>query len=262
MRIITHINNVKCLEWGLTANQGALFDLINQLQSWAETVLIGNEVYYWASKNMICKEIPLFFAKPDAVYRNLKILQEKGLIDYIKLDVKDCIRLTQKGKEWNSGLNPSDVSKPEEPRFQTRGASVSNPTYNITSYNITNDNITSDKPKPEKFNPINFKPKNVSDEIWNDFIKHRIEIKSKLTETSCKALKTKIEGMGEPERAIELSIENGWKGVFDKPANANHGNIYAKQDIRIIPTTYKENDGTLMKNAKDEPINDDPNLPF
>ena len=38
MRFNTSINNVKCLEWGINANQGALFDLLYQASSWAETV--------------------------------------------------------------------------------------------------------------------------------------------------------------------------------------------------------------------------------
>lgn len=30
MRFTTFINNKRCMDWGLNANQGALFDLINQ----------------------------------------------------------------------------------------------------------------------------------------------------------------------------------------------------------------------------------------
>ncbi|WP_202976372.1 hypothetical protein [Candidatus Schmidhempelia bombi] len=45
--------------------QGALFDLINQLHCWAEPISIDGEIYYWASKQMICNEIPLAYSKVD-----------------------------------------------------------------------------------------------------------------------------------------------------------------------------------------------------
>jgi hypothetical protein len=86
--------------------QGALFDLINKLHCWAEPIFIDGEVYYWASKQMICNEIPLAYNKVDTVYRALKTLCEKGLINYKKQGEKDCISLTAKGKEWNSEMNP------------------------------------------------------------------------------------------------------------------------------------------------------------
>ena len=101
MRYFTNINNVKCLEWGLNVNQGALFDLLNQASSWADTYIIDNEVFYHVSRNLVLKELPLFYVKDDTVYRNLKDLQEKDLIEYKKVGKKDVIRLTEKGKEWN-----------------------------------------------------------------------------------------------------------------------------------------------------------------
>ena len=53
MRFSTYINNAKCLEWKLNANQGALFDLLNQASSWAKEIVIEGKVYYWVSRNEI-----------------------------------------------------------------------------------------------------------------------------------------------------------------------------------------------------------------
>ena len=101
MRFNTSINNVKCLEWGINANQGALFDLLYQASSWADTVILDNEVYYHVSRNLVIEELPLYYDKPDTVYRHLKDLDKKGLIVYRKEGKNDIMKLTEKGKEWN-----------------------------------------------------------------------------------------------------------------------------------------------------------------
>ena len=100
MRYNTEINNVKCLEWGINANQGALFDLLHQASSWAKTVILDGEVYYHVSRNLVIEELPLYYDKPDTVYRHYKDLHEKGLIVYKKEGKKDIMKLTEKGKEW------------------------------------------------------------------------------------------------------------------------------------------------------------------
>lgn len=101
MRYSITLNNQKCLEWQLNANQGILVALLNEASSWAKEEIINNNIYYFVSRNLILKELPMFFEKADTVYRNLKILAEKGIIEYIKHRGMDLIRLTEKGKTWN-----------------------------------------------------------------------------------------------------------------------------------------------------------------
>ncbi len=163
MRYFTNINNIKCLEWGLNANQGALFDLLNQASSWAETHIIDNEVFYHVSRNLVLRELPLFYTKDDTVYRTLKDLQEKGLIEYKKVGKKDVIRLTEKGKEWNmklgfeSDLEPKFGNKSEKTRNEIRKNSDSNPTNNNINNNYINHNIEEDeKKKNDPLGRVNF----------------------------------------------------------------------------------------------------------
>lgn len=101
MRYSITLNNQKCLEWQLNSTQGILVALLNEASSWAKEEIINGNVYYFVSRNLILKELPMFFEKADTVYRNLKILAEKGIIEYIKYQGKDLIRLTEKGKTWN-----------------------------------------------------------------------------------------------------------------------------------------------------------------
>ena len=101
MQYITSINNQKCLEWGINATQGALFCLLYEANSWATEIIKNEKTYYFVSRNLIIQELPLFFDKADTVYRNLKTLEKVGLIEYIKSEKKDLIRITEKGKTWN-----------------------------------------------------------------------------------------------------------------------------------------------------------------
>nr|DAX97973.1 MAG TPA: replication protein O [Caudoviricetes sp.] len=167
MRFSTYINNQKAIEWGLNANQAALFDLLNQAVSWAEEIIVDGVVYYWVSRNKVLEELPLFYKTSDTVYRHFSDLDEKGLIIYLKQGKhgdKDLIRLTEKGKSWNefkpeqirdnSEINPSlgDElgNKSEITRKQIRDNSEINPTNNNTNYKNTNNhnNSTSGKNFP------------------------------------------------------------------------------------------------------------------
>lgn len=154
MRFSTYLNNAKCMEWQINATQGILFSLLYEAPAWAKEEIIENKTYYFVSRNLILNELPMFFEKSDTVYRNLKVLQEKGLIEYIKQGKKDLIRITAKGKTWNefkennseknpsfeenSEKNPSKFGKKSEKQEKN---SEKNPTNNNTIYNYNNTNI-------------------------------------------------------------------------------------------------------------------------
>ena len=154
MRFSTYLNNAKCMEWQINATQGILFSLLYEAPAWAKEEIIENKTYYFVSRNLILEELPMFFEKSDTVYRNLKVLQEKGLIKYIKQGKKDLIRITAKGKTWNefkdnnseknpnseqnSEKNPNNLGKKSEKEPKN---SEKNPTNNNTIYNYNNTNI-------------------------------------------------------------------------------------------------------------------------
>ena len=144
MRFSTYLNNAKCMEWKINAQQGILFALLYETPAWAKEEIIENKTYYFVSRNLILEELPMFFEKSDTVYRNLKVMQEKGLIEYIKQGKKDLIRITTKGKTWNefkdnnSEKNPNNLGKKSEKESKN---SEKNPTNNNTIYNYNNTNI-------------------------------------------------------------------------------------------------------------------------
>ena len=137
MRYTTRINNVRALEWGINMTQAALFDLINECASWASTVTINGVTFYWVSRQLVIEELPLVFRKEDAVYRTLKVLEEKGLVETAKMDGRDYVRITPEGAKWNSHDAPEteprensrDVrEKNRNPRENSRDSSGKNPT--------------------------------------------------------------------------------------------------------------------------------------
>lgn len=137
MRYTTRINNVRALEWGINMTQAALFDLINECASWASTVTINGVTFYWVSRQLVIEELPLVFRKEDAVYRTLKVLEEKGLVETAKMDGRDYVRITPEGAKWNSHdvpeteprENSRDVRKKNRnPRENSRNSSGKNPT--------------------------------------------------------------------------------------------------------------------------------------
>lgn len=181
MRFNTYINNQKAIEWGLNANQAALFDLLNQSSSWAEDVTIDGQVFYWVSRNRVIEELPLFYSKNDTVYRHFVELDKKGLISYQKQGEKDLIKLTEKGKTWNeftkssSEIDPNLLGNKSDTRKQIRISSEIDPTNNNTNNNINNtpfipqgENLPNGKSEEKKSNrsgkKINFEK---IAELWN-----------------------------------------------------------------------------------------------
>lgn len=251
MRYTLSINAVKCHEWGLNLNQGALFDLLNQASSWAKPHVINGKFYYWVSRNMVIDEIPLAYSKPDTVYRALKLFEEKGLVDYIKEGKKDLVKLTEKGKEWNSkttftpdsnsDLNPknnqnseinpkntqnsdSNPSKFGNESEKTPKNSDLNPTNKNTNYKNTNNHINKKNTKKTKsktqsavetYKPQ--KPDEVSDQVWSDLLSHRKIKKTSNTQTAWNVIFSQLEKAKQAtghslDQIITEWITRDWKG--------------------------------------------------
>ena len=222
MRFCTTLNNQKCMEWGLNATQGILLALLYEANSWAKEVIIEDKTYYFVSRNLIIKELPMFFEKTDTVYRILKTLVDKEIIEYIKFKGMDLIRLTNKGREWNfiasshlenSEKNPNfDYNSENSPNNSEKNPSKfgkksennseKNPTYKDTNIqkDINNKEIIkkesgerSPQPTPEEAKPKkqdekieyiqNLKISNSYKQKLLEFLAYRKEIKKPIKST-------------------------------------------------------------------------------
>jgi hypothetical protein len=146
MRYNSVINNIKAKEWNLTIQQAYLFSWFYELPSWANKVMIENEIFYFASKTKAVEELPILTDKTDTMYRYYKQLEEKNLLVIKKIDNKDYISLTEKGKEWNFCKSDYSENNPTLLGNLSENNSDLNPTYNIhNTNNNTNNNIDKEK---------------------------------------------------------------------------------------------------------------------
>lgn len=181
MRYSSYINNTKTSEWGLNLSQAYLFSLLADVGQWAAETIIDGKVYYWVSRNKIIEELPALTDKPDTVYRLLKQLSDAGLIDYTKQGAKDLVKLTSKGKEWNTVETRKNIrgseKYPNELGKKSENYSEKNPTYNTT----IKDNKTKDNKKEGIFSLCEFEQgfflekKEVYDKLleWNESVKDK-----------------------------------------------------------------------------------------
>ena len=270
MRFSTYINNQKAIEWGLNANQAALFDLLNQAASWAEEVIVDGVVYYWVSRNKVLEELPLFYKTSDTVYRHFAELDEKGLIIYLKQGKhgdKDLIRLTEKGKSWNefkpekirdnSEINPNldDElgNKSEITRKQIRDNSEINPTNNNTNYKNTTDH--NNKKTTQKNSLALLAEFGIVGQLAEDFIAHRKSKRAVITKTVLVGYQRESHKAGIPlAEAITISIERNWQG-FKAEWNWRDDNVATVTNTRR--TNAFADDGSWAVGGK---LNIDPEL--
>ena len=229
MRFSTTLNNQKCMEWELNATQGVLIALLYEANAWANEEIVDDKTYYFVSRNLILKELPMFFEKADTVYRNLKVLAEKGIIEYIKHKGMDLIRLTEKGKSWNfiesnsekspnfdnnSEKNPSEFGKKSE------NNSEKNPTYKDTNIQKDISKNNKEKNKKEKSkNEIqefinNLTEDNEYKELLFKYIEYRKNIKKPIkTVLPIKKIIKDFPNWFALDEAINIAMEKEWTGL-------------------------------------------------
>jgi DNA-binding transcriptional ArsR family regulator len=74
--------------------------------------------------------------------------------------------------------------------------------------------------KAVKFDPLTACPANVSPEAWADWCQHRREIRKPLTAASCRHQAKQLEAHPNPDHVLNLSIANGWTGLFPEKVHA------------------------------------------
>lgn len=243
MRYTTRINNVRALEWGINMTQAALFDLINECASWASTATINGVTFYWVSRQLVIEELPLVFRKEDAVYRTLKVLEEKGLVETAKMDGRDYVRITPEGAKWNSHdvpeteprENSRDIrEKNRNPRENSRNSSGKNPTDKDINNQPANQGTNQfdapardpaprdpshEIPKPPPAKPPRFEPLaallalGVDAQVARDWLDVRKAKRAALTQTALDDLTREAGKAGiSVAQAVRICAARGWQG--------------------------------------------------
>lgn len=276
MRFSTTLNNQKCMEWEINATQGILVALLYEANAWANEEIIDDKIYYFVSRNLILKELPMFFEKADTVYRNLKILAEKGIIEYIKHKGMDLIRLTEKGKSWNfiennSEKNPNFDSNSEKSpsKFgkKSENNSEKNPTYKDT--NIQKDINKNNKEKYKKEKKQNEIQEFINNldrddeykELLFKYVKYRKDIKKPLkTIVPMKKILKDFPDWFSLDEAINIAMEKEWQGLepewIAKYKQSKANNNYGKQAEQKDTSQLKVDDDFIEQMKERYGIND------
>ena len=130
---------------GLTLTEVNCLAACFTLQLWSKKFNVEGETWFWYSEDKMVEEFPLLFGLPKRVYKNLKILANKGFIELSNIGRKKVLRITDKCSEWGrpktkhqteNGLNETENGLNETENGLND--------YNIIDNNI-NDNNTIDK---------------------------------------------------------------------------------------------------------------------
>ena len=251
MRFSTTLNNQKCMEWKINATQGILVALLYEANAWANEEIIDDKIYYFVSRNLILKELPMFFEKADTVYRNLKVLAEKGIIEYIKHKGMDLIRLTEKGKSWNFIENNSEK----------------NPTNKDT--NIQKDINKNNKEKYKKEKKQNEIQEFINNldrdaeykELLFKYVEYRKNIKKPLkTIVPMKKILKDFPDWFSLDEAINIAMEKEWQGLepewIAKYKQSKANNNYGKQAEQKDTSQLKVDDDFIEQMKERYGIND------
>ena len=276
MRFSTTLNNQKCMEWGINATQGILVALLYETNAWANEEIIDDKIYYFVSRNLILKELPMFFEKADTVYRNLKVLSEKGIIEYIKHKGMDLIRLTEKGKSWNfiennleknPNFDSNSEKSPSKFGKKSENNSEKNPTYKDT--NIEKDINKNNKEKYKKEKKQNEVQEFINNldrdaeykELLFKYVEYRKNIKKPLkTIVPMKKILKDFPDWFSLDEAINIAMEKEWQGLepewIAKYKQSKANNNYGKQAEQKDTSQLKVDDDFIEQMKERYGIND------
>lgn len=271
MRFSTTLNNQKCMEWEINATQGILVALLYEANAWANEEIIDNKTYYFVSRNLILKELPMFFEKADTVYRNLKVLAEKGIIEYIKHKGMDLIRLTEKGKSWNfiennSEKNPNFDSNSEKSPSKFGKKSENNSEKNPTNKDTNIQKDINKNNKEKKQNEVQEFINNLDrdaeyKELLFKYVEYRKNIKKPLkTIVPMKKILKDFPDWFSLDEAINIAMEKEWQGLepewIAKYKQSKANNNYGKQAEQKDTSQLKVDDDFIEQMKERYGIND------
>ena len=147
------------------------------------------------------------------VKRHLKHLEDMGII-----------RRHQRHRENGSQTSTQYTLQMIEPLAQNApppSAKCPNPlAQKRTPHNLVNNNHVSE---PETQSPVDILCKIVRHETATDFSAHRKAMKKPLTVEAARRLVKKLSSHPDPDAVFDMSIENGWQGVFPEKIGGQNG---------------------------------------
>ena len=116
--------------------------------------------------------------------------------------------------------------------------------YEESSHNILDNTSHIQEHKKVKGSPVFSIPEGLDDDYKNalmQYIQHRKEMKKPMTDLSLQKFIAELEPYSVQERisAINVSIANGWRGVFPKPKNGVSGVQGKREGYKVDVDQYR-----------------------
>ena len=106
-----NINQFRAAELDLSVNEAFVLNGMTQLcgRNGIEFLDRNGQRYFWLSKNLLSQQLPLLKFKPDTIYRTVKDLRNKGLIEMLdSKTISEYYRITPLGESLIMLGQPSD----------------------------------------------------------------------------------------------------------------------------------------------------------
>lgn len=257
MKYTWYINYIKCKEFWLKINQGAIMDLMTHLPLWADAEVIDWEIYYYFTTQKIIEELPIISDKKRTILANVQILKEKWLLSHKIHNNKGYYKLTELWKTFifddkkisvqNSAHLEEGMQKNAYKYAEKCTPGVQKNAYNNNTSINNNNKISKDILleknqksffnffeelkilKNYKFDFSKFEDKNWEKIFENEefcrelhfFYKMRKDMKAPMTARALELLcmKSKNYDLDIFIKMIQQSTENSWKWIFELKNN-------------------------------------------
>lgn len=195
--------------------------------------------YAWPSMETIARKAALTKRGAQKCVRNL---QEMGLIQ-IKVGggkgKTNAYQITTCGvgeqpehtKGEHYSVNPSSPYEPPKGELSCSKGEQSD-TKGEPQFTQNHQEQSIEQSIPPK-SPADILCKIVSRETADDFVQHRKAMKKPITELAAVRIVRKLETHHDPEAVLDLSIQNGWQGIFPEQLKGDRSVKPSKQSERV-----------------------------
>jgi len=254
MQFSSTIDNITSSKWGFNLQEAYVFSWMAQVPLWAEQAIIGNRVYYFASKNKAIEDIgALITTKRDTMYRYYKKIANKGIIDLQRINGKDYISFNKKAADWNKyskNLTQSENNPSAGQKDSLNGNSL-NKVGKLSEANSENNptdySISLQEKKDKKNQQTENQNQNAAvNEKEKQAMVVGIEAKGTLTAEGMElALKREFESFRRLYPNRRPGFELAWSKLI-----ANHPNDYEKIIPKLKPALLAEFQFAKMQEKK------------
>lgn len=120
MEYSLYINQIKAVEWDLSAGEAHIFSYLINSIGWA-TPHPEKPGYFWFANAKLAEELPWICKHKGTAARHVSALESKGLVNRTTHKNKSYVRITQKGATWKSStIKVNESVEPEQKRSTNR----------------------------------------------------------------------------------------------------------------------------------------------